>query len=141
MRYTDKRPLAAAFKSLYDTTGWGPLDRAASFYEDALSGSWAVCSVYDDGQLIGFGRVISDGRLHAFITEMIVAPSHQGKGIGQSIIEKLLASCHSAGITDIQLFAAQGKEGFYLKHGFISRSPDRPGMQYAPPREADSKTT
>ncbi|MBZ8143824.1 GNAT family N-acetyltransferase, partial [Rubrivivax gelatinosus] len=36
----------------------------------------------------------------------------------------------AAGITDIQLFCAEGKTGFYERHGFVARAPSRPGMQY-----------
>lgn len=133
LRYSADPPDAAAFKALYDTTGWGPVDRPAAFYADALAGSWRSCSAYDGNALVGFGRVISDGRLHAFITEMIVHPDQQQRGIGAAILKRLVAACHAAGITDIQLFCAEGKEAFYRKGGFAPRLPTRPGMQYVNP--------
>ena len=132
MRLTVRRepPDPAAFKALYDSTGWGPAERPVAFYADALAGSWRTCSAYDGDTLVGFGRVISDGRLHAFITEMIVHPVHQQRGIGAAILRELIAACQAAGITDIQLFCAEGKEAFYRKGGFVPRPATRPGMQY-----------
>lgn len=123
-------PTAQAFKALYDTTGWGPVSRSADYYASALTGSWCTRSVYDGARLVGFGRVISDGRLHAFITEMIVHPDFQRRGIGARLLAALLEACHEAGITDIQLFSAHSKSAFYTRHGFSPRPEAAPGMQF-----------
>ncbi len=123
-------PSPAAFKALYDTTGWGPRDRPADFYAPALAGSWAQLSAWDGERLCGFARVISDGRLHAFITEMIIAPDWQGRGLGAALLNALIQRCLDAGITDIQLFCARGKLDFYRKQGFEPRPDEGPGMQY-----------
>jgi len=128
--YTSDRPCAGAFKALYDTTGWGPVSRGAAFYQETLDGSWCSRSAYSGGQLVGFVRVISDGRLHAFVTEMIVHPEFQQQGIGAALLSSLLDACRDAGISDIQLFCAKGKSPFYEKLGFSSRPEDAPGMQF-----------
>lgn len=132
LEFTSVTPDPQDFKSLYDTTGWGPVSRPATYYAGALSGSWYTQAVYSDGQLIGFARVISDGHLHAFITEMIVHPEFQRLGIGASLLSSVLDACHNAGITDIQLFSARGKTGFYERHDFVCRPIDGPGMQFSP---------
>ncbi|MBN8505675.1 MAG: GNAT family N-acetyltransferase [Burkholderiales bacterium] len=133
LEFRDQAPEPAAFKALYDHTGWGARERPSGFYGEALAGSWACCAVYEGSELVGFGRVISDGRLHAYVNEMIVLTGHQGRGIGREILQRLLARCRAAGITDIQLFAARGRAGFYAAEGFQSRPEDAPGMQYRPP--------
>lgn len=132
LAFTSETPAPQDFKSLYDTTGWGPTSRPAAYYAGALGGSWFTWSAYADGQLVGFARVISDGHLHAFITEMIVHPGFQRRGIGSELLSAVLKACHGAGITDIQLFSARGKAGFYAQHGFVSRPSDGPGMQFSP---------
>ena len=43
-------------------------------------------------------------------------PSHQGTGLGQQIVGKLVGL--SRGHRKILLYAAPGKEGFYRKLGF-----------------------
>ncbi len=128
--FSDALPEAGAFKLLYDTTNWGPASREAAFYGAALAGSWRSRAAYADGRLIGFVRAISDGRLHAFITEMIIHPDYQGMRIGKALLNALVAQCLAAGITDIQLFCAQGKAEYYLGVGFVVRPVDAPGMQY-----------
>lgn len=133
LEFREQAPDPAAFKALYDSTGWGSGERPLAFYAEALAGSWACCAVYEGSELIGFGRLVSDGRLHAYVNEMIVSSRHQGRGIGREILQRLLARCRAAGITDIQLFAARGKAGFYAEQGFQVRPEDAPGMQYRPP--------
>ena len=125
-------PSPQAFKSLYDTTGWGSALRDAAFYQAALAGSWRSRSAYAQGQLVGFARVISDGCLHAFITEMIVRPEFQNQGVGTALLAALLEDCRAAGVSDIQLFCAKGKSEFYQRQGFRARAPDAPGMQFMP---------
>jgi GNAT superfamily N-acetyltransferase len=132
LEFTSVIPAPQDFKSLYDTTGWGPASRPATYYAGALSGSWFTRSAYSGGQLVGFARAISDGHLHAFITEMIVHPEYQQRGIGSALLTSVLEACHSAGITDIQLFSARGKAAFYERHGFVCRPSDGPGMQFSP---------
>jgi len=77
--------------------------------------SSAVVFVFDDQQLVGFGRAISDGFIQAAIYDVAVLPSHQGNGIGKHIIEKLVASLPGCNFI---LYAAPGKETFYEKLNF-----------------------
>ena len=129
--FSSEAPAALSFKNLYDTTNWGPIERDVGFYSDALRGSWASIAAYDGDSLVAFARAISDGKLHAFITEMIVDPAYQRRRLGERLLKRLVDRCQAAGITDIQLFCAQGKSGFYLKNGFSKRPDDAPGMQYS----------
>ncbi len=130
LSYSTELPDKEHFFELFQTTGWFPdqnLD--ANMLYEAISHSWYMFSVYDDRRLVGFGRVISDGVLHALIVEMIVLPDYQGKGIGKRIMHELVKKCEAHGIIDVQLFCAKGKAGFYEKYGFVSRPSDAPGMQ------------
>jgi len=128
--FSSEAPAAHSFKDLYDTTNWGPTERDVGFYADALRGSWASVAAYDGDRLVAFARTISDGKLHAFITEMIVDPDYQRRQLGEQLLKRLVDRCHASGIHDIQLFCAKGKADFYLKNGFSKRPDDAPGMQY-----------
>ena len=124
-------PSQEQFWDLFQTTGWNDtyhLSPQELFH--AVSINWfAVCAL-DGDRLVGFGRVVSDGILHAMIYEMIVLPEYQGQGIGAQILYMLIQRCLKANIRDIQLFCARGKRGFYEKFGFAARPNDAPGMQY-----------
>ncbi|MCP4156595.1 MAG: GNAT family N-acetyltransferase [bacterium] len=123
-------PNKEAFFDLFESTGWNKeYHLTAAEIHTALSASWYMVSVYKENRLVGFGRVLSDGKLHALITEMIIFPQHQGLGIGKKILEMLTAQCKAHEIRDIQLFSARGKAGFYEKYGFSSRPENAPGME------------
>ena len=116
---------------LFQTTGWNEEYR---FSRDelgrSLENSWHAVSVYNRRQLIGFGKVISDGVHHALIADLIVHTEFRGRGIGSEIMERLVKRCREENIRDIQLFAARGKFSFYEKLGFKKRDEDAPGMEY-----------
>jgi GNAT superfamily N-acetyltransferase len=117
---------------LFNSTGWNneyKLSKEELY--TTLTNSFYCISAYDGYRLIGFGRIMSDGILHAMIYEMIVYPDYQGKGIGREILNKLLKKCFENNIRDIQLFCAKGKKPFYEKLGFAARPDDGPGMEYS----------
>lgn len=77
--------------------------------------SASVVFAYDDLQLIGFGRAISDGFIQAAIYDVAVLPEYQGMGIGKQMIDKIVASLPGCNFI---LYAAPGKEIFYKKLKF-----------------------
>lgn len=124
-------PSKEEYFALFETTGWNQEYRAsADELERAAANSQFVVAAYAERKLVGFGRVLTDGVLHAMIYEMIVHPDYQSKGIGTQILEKIIQWCRDRQIRDIQLFCAQGKRPFYEKNGFAARPEDAPGMQY-----------
>lgn len=126
--FTENIPEKHAYYNLFKTTGWQTTAEAADLML-ALHNSWLTLSVYDQDQLVGFGRVVSDGVMYAMIYDLIVRPEYQGKGIGKSILEKLINRCKMQGIQQVQLFCAKGKIQFYERFGFQVRPEDAPGMQ------------
>jgi len=56
----------------------------------AIQGSYTTISVYKKLQLIGFGRVLSDGVVYASIYDVIVKPEFQNQGIGFKIVKRLI---------------------------------------------------
>jgi ribosomal protein S18 acetylase RimI-like enzyme len=128
--YREKPPPHKAYHLLFETTGWNKVYRASpQQLSQAISGSWYVLSAYDNDELIGFGRVVSDGMLYALICDLIVKPSYQGQGIGSHLLEKLIEKCYQEKIRVIWLFSARSKSSFYQKFGFLERPADAPGMQ------------
>ncbi len=75
------------------------------------------CFVYNDGRLVGAGRVLADGLDCAYIADVAVHPDHQGQGLGSAIISRLVEM--SVGHKKILLYANPGTEGFYRKLGFL----------------------
>ena len=131
MRYLLGAMAVEDFKRLYDSTGWKQEEINVESCERAIAGSWLIATAESDGATVGMCRVISDGVLHAFITEMIVEPEWRAQGVGAELLEFTIAAIRERDIKDIQLFAAEGRADFYLRNGFAVRPPTAPGMQWA----------
>lgn len=70
----------------------------------------------DNGALVAAGRAVADGVDCSYICDIAVHPSHQGKGLGREVIERLVAASH--GHRKIILYSVPGKEDFYRRFGF-----------------------
>ena len=55
-------------------------------HKRAFEASHTSVFVYEDSQLLGFGRVISDGEYQGAIYDVAVLPEAQGKGIGKKLL-------------------------------------------------------
>lgn len=133
VEYAPERPGAAEFFELFETTGWNRgYGAGVEELERALAASWYVVVARESGQLVGVGRVVSDGVLYGMIYDMIVHPEHQNRGIGSALLCRLVDRCRAAGLRDIQLFSARGKAPFYRKRGFVERPDEGPGMSWNP---------
>ena len=70
-------------------------------------------TAYDGGQLVGCLRILSDGYFFGTITELLVLPSYQRRGIGSRLLR--LARAH---MPTLLYFGAQPEaEAFYEKNG------------------------
>jgi ribosomal protein S18 acetylase RimI-like enzyme len=117
-----------AFYRLFETTGWNEdyqVNRDELF--QALKNSWYTLSAYENEKLVGFGRLVCDGVLHAVLFDVIIHPDFQNRG--KKIAHDLVIKCIAHKIRDIQLFCAKGKIGFYEKCGFVKRPHNGPGME------------
>jgi len=84
-------------------------------HKRAFEASHTTVFIYEESQLIGFGRAISDGEYQGAIYDVVVLPEFQGKGIGKVIIQTILDRLPNCNII---LYATPGMEGFYKKLGF-----------------------
>ena len=104
----------------------GFIERPLPQVEKALKNGLFNVSAICDGQVVGMGRLVGDGAMYWYLQEIVVLPEYQGKGIGKSIVNRLLEHIKSAAvpstIIDIGLTAVKGKEPFYEKFGFLVRS-------------------
>jgi GNAT superfamily N-acetyltransferase len=81
-----------------------------ALHKKAFEASHTAVFAWHAGQLIGFGRAISDGVYQAAIYDVAVAPEHQGKGVGTVLIKNILGNVSNCNVI---LYASPGKEKFY----------------------------
>lgn len=91
-------------------------------FEFYIYNSFCVCWIFKlDEKYVGTGTVIlfEDS---AWLAHIIVDQSHQKKGIGTRITQKLIQFCHKENIHKIQLLATDDGEKVYKKLGFKPHS-------------------
>lgn len=84
--------------------------------QKAFANSMFTRFAFEDGKLVAAGRVLADGVDVAYLCDVALLPSHQGRGLGRQIVADLLGLAH--GHKKIFLYAVPGKEGFYAGLGF-----------------------
>jgi GNAT superfamily N-acetyltransferase len=70
----------------------------------------------EEEKLIAAGRGLADGRDCAYLCDIAVLPSHQGRGLGKEIVARLLERARSH--RKIILYAVPGREDLYHQLGF-----------------------
>lgn len=129
--YKNVKPNKKDYWNLFNSTGWNDEYKfTIEELDSAITNSWYAISAYLENNLIGYGRIISDGIHHALIADLIILPTFQNRGFGSEILNKLLKKCNSNNIRDIQLFSSKGKYHFYEKFGFEKRDNNAPGMDF-----------
>lgn len=120
------------YMNLRKIVGWVqfPLEEAKACIDNA----YMVLCVRDDDKVIGVVRLLWDGGYIAFLSDVIVVPEYQGRGIGRKLVEaclqKLKNDLKPGYKVKITLNSAKGKEPFYEKFGFKVRPNEDsgPGM-------------
>jgi GNAT superfamily N-acetyltransferase len=105
---------------LYKAGGWWKPSYDASQIPNLISGSFAFAVAVDmaTGRAVGMGRCLSDGVSDAWIQDVVVLPSHRGRGIGRKVIKALLDNCIKRRLQWIGLVAEPGTGEFYIPLGF-----------------------
>ncbi len=111
---TDTEPVVL----LYVEAGWWDRSWDSRCIENIITSSYLFLVAKREGEIIGMGRLISDGVSDAYLQDIFVTSTARGQGIGAAIIERLLSSCYETGIDWIGLIAAPETEFFYRKFGF-----------------------
>ena len=103
-----------------------------------------VLAVDGEGQPIGTGRLLPDGR----IGRMAVLATWRGLGVGAALLQSLLAEALRRGDREIHLHAQISALGFYQRAGFVPRGEEfldagirHLDMVYQPAPEAASSAT
>jgi len=118
------------FNFLRKSVGWGELEIkiATKSIENAL---FIVTAIFEN-KIIGLTRVSGDGGYTVFITDVIVLPDYQNKGVGKQLMNKAMDYLKETflekgqGIS-VNLMSAKGRESFYEKFGFNIRPNENRG--------------
>lgn len=115
-RLSDDELLCAA--ALYMQAQWVEPGDDLSFIRRAFAGSFLAAGVFDGPQLIGMGRVLSDGVSDAYIQDVVIHTDFRGQGLGGALVRFLVSETRKHGVDWIALVGEPGTERFYSSLGF-----------------------
>ncbi|MCT1437751.1 GNAT family N-acetyltransferase [Brachybacterium paraconglomeratum] len=122
-------PALAEALALYDAVGWGAYTQEPAILERALAGSRHVVTARRDGVLLGLARVVGDGAVLAYLQDVLVRPEAQGRGIGRSLVEEVLAPFDTVRQQVLLTDAEPGQRAFYEALGFVEAHDHDPGLR------------
>lgn len=109
-RVDDKQLKASVFLSFVNQVWPGNYDMERT--QNALSKTLNI-TAYDNKMLVGCLRILSDGYFFGTITELLVLPEYQKKGVGSKLLQ--LAKANAP--TMLYFGSQPGAESFYEKNG------------------------
>lgn len=81
--------------------------------------------MYTDGKQVGFARAITDRATYAYLADVFILDSHQGRGLGTWLLEVIMAHPDLQGLRRWNLLTRDA-HGLYRKFGFEApRTPER----------------
>ncbi len=122
---TERKPSVEEYIKLRNSIGWKILQHDK--IEKGLNNSTYCVCVEDQGNIIGFGRIVGDGATVFYIQDIMVVPSYQKQKIGTLIMKKIIDyidnNCIDGAI--IGLIAIDELDNFYKKFGFAYNQNNR----------------
>ena len=91
IHYKDNTPISIdSLTQLYQSVGWRNYYNDPTIMNQLLPGSWHYISAWEDDQLVGLIRTISDGCYILYIQDILVHPDYQRQAIGTSLMKQML---------------------------------------------------
>lgn len=107
---------ADVVSDLRASVGWARFDADE---EDVLHGYWATVGGFDaDGTLVAWCALLSDGRVHGVLLDVIVHPQWQGQGVGRALVARAVEHLRAHGIRIIHVDFLPERAAFYAHCGF-----------------------
>ena len=145
MEFTNRIPAPEQYNALRLRSGMSTRCAAPERVARALKGSSFICSVWENDELIGFGRVIDDGGICFSVNDTMVDRRYQRRGIADRIMTEIDGYLDSKAdeFCFVTLLAKIPADHIYARHrfeyidparryGMIRHQDDRPGMEYSP---------
>lgn len=76
--------------AMYQAEGWDLYSDPGKI-KRAWDRSLYSLGAFDGGKLIGFIRCLGDGEYDLYVSDLLVAKEHRGKGVGRSLMEQIMA--------------------------------------------------
>ena len=105
--------------ALFEQADWAQ-GRNLNETKRMLAETDVIISAWDDTNLVGFGRVLTDYVYRASIWDVIVDVGYQDRDIGKGVVQRILTH---ASLARVELFwlCTRRYQGFYASLGFSDK--------------------
>ena len=79
---------------------------------------YTIVTAWAGDQLVGAVSVVSDGVNYAHIDDLVVHPSFRRRGIGSTLVRRVLVQIKALNLDFVQLIPIPGREPFFERLGF-----------------------
>ncbi len=122
-----ERPSVEQYLALRMEAGLSAM--SAEGAEIGLPRSIFAVTLYEEGALVGMGRVVGDGGCFFQVTDIAVKPSCQGRGLGKIIMREIRSFLDTVPDRSYISLIADGEAArLYAQYGFEPGMPDSQGM-------------
>ena len=116
-----KLDLTVVHTYLSETSYWA---KGRSFDVVQRSIRHSLCfGVYEDAHQVGFARVVTDFATFAWLCDVFILDSHQGRGLGKWLVETVLAHPELQAVSRV-LLATRDAHELYRRYGGFELLPN-----------------
>ncbi|WP_239726541.1 MULTISPECIES: GNAT family N-acetyltransferase [unclassified Mammaliicoccus] len=121
MEYSIKRiPNNEDLQKLYLSVGWDVYVKNNEDMTVLLKNTCYFVTVWDNDQLVGLTRIISDDHSIAYVQDILIDPDYQGNGIGSKLLNMIKERFNHVRQVVLMTDTSEKTINFYEKNELLS---------------------